>query len=183
MNNHKERASEDVRFERKVFAAYGMLCEIFFYTKLVGVTHQNWDRTSRQTAIQNLVEAQPLYLQPESLQGQNSILMVNANGRGVGHLEDLTAEEISKSLRDGREWHAHVRSVRHTEGTQNYEIIVMMLLMITAERYAELVDERKLLQGQFPPPLQGAPRKPTKDFSVEWTLFALLLLGVAVTML
>lgn len=183
MGYRKERASEDIRFEREVFAAYGMLCEIFFYTKLVGITQPNWDRTSRQAAIQNMVEAQPLYLQPESLHGQDSILMVNANGSRVGYLEERTAEAILKSLRDGREWHAHVRSVQQAGDTQSCEIVVMMLLMITAERYAELIDERKLLQGEFPPPLEGAARKPAKDFSVEWTLFALLLLGVAITML
>ncbi|MEO6804447.1 MAG: hypothetical protein ABI197_14520 [Granulicella sp.] len=178
----KERASEDVRFEREVFAAYGMLCEIFFYTKLVGLASANWDGTSRQAAIQNMVEAQPLYLQPESLHGHDAILMVNANESGVGYLEEQTAEAILKSLRDGREWHAHVRSVQQVGDMQTCEIVVMMLLMIPADRYAELVDERKLLQG-FPPPLEGAARKPAKDFNVEWTLFALVLLGVAITML
>jgi hypothetical protein len=183
MSSRKGRASDDLCFERRVFAAYGTLCEIFFYTKLVGVMHQNWDRTSRQAAIRNLVEAQPLYLQPESIHDQNSILMVNDNGRGIGHLEERTAEEISRSLRSGREWHAHVRSVKSVDGAQGCEVVVMMLLMVTPERYAELVQERKVMDGESPFPLLATAGTRTKDFSVEWTLVALLLLGVAITML
>jgi hypothetical protein len=184
MSGRYERTSEDVRFERRVNAAYGPLCELFFYTKLVGVTDYNWDRTSRQAAISSLVKAQPLYLQPESVHGENAILMVNANGRGLGYLEARIAEDILESLHRGREWHAHVRCVDYGGISQCWDVVILLLLMVTPERYAQLVQDRRLLQdGATSIFVPGGGEALTKDFSLEWTLFAVFLLGVAITLL
>jgi hypothetical protein len=184
MSGRQERRSDDVCFEREVHAAYGQLCELFFYTKLVGVTDSNWDRTSRQAAIRNLAQAQPLYFQPDSVHEENAILMVNANGRGIGYLETPIAKAVLKSLRDGREWHAHVRRVEPAGRSQSLDVVILLLLMVTPERYTELVQDRGMLQSDAAlMSLPGQTKALTKDFSIEWTLFAVFLLGVAITLL
>jgi hypothetical protein len=186
MRSRRERTPEDADFERRVLSAYGPLCEHFFYTTLVGVTLSNWDRTSRQSAIQILTEAQPLYLQPESREA-GSILMVNANGRGVGQLESHVGENLSKSLQDGRQWHAHVRKIRPTadaEGSESWDVVILLLLMVTPGRYAELVQERRLMtigETAFPVPMTTAAQD--RNSNLKWTLLAMFLLGIAVTMM
>ncbi|HEY0264878.1 MAG TPA: hypothetical protein VGC07_10180 [Granulicella sp.] len=157
-----------------MLSSYGPLCEMFFYSTLEGTTERNWDRTSRQAAIRNLIEGQSLYMQPEP---DGTILMVNASGRGVGRLEPRIAPEILKSLDEGRQWHAHVRSALLAPDSSDRDLVVMLLRMVTTEEYDEIRAEAGL------PTSSGVVRKPARDFSIEWTLVAMVLIAVAMTML
>ena len=89
-----------------------------FYTKVVGVTHNNPDASSRQTVLKRLVPDQPLSLirEPENRYDQNAIMVCTPSrflrrARQIGYLSAELANEYARLLDAGGRIDARISEV------------------------------------------------------------------------
>ena len=75
----------------------------WFPSKVVGVSHRNDDRTSRQAAIRKLDTLHSLELEPEPANpyDKDAIRVLNSDDRQIGYLDRRLAGETSRAMRKG----------------------------------------------------------------------------------
>ena len=75
----------------------------WFPCKVVGVSHRNDDRTSRQAAIRKLDTLDSLELEPEPTNpyDKDAIRVLNRDDRQIGYLDRRSAGETSRAMRKG----------------------------------------------------------------------------------
>jgi hypothetical protein len=125
---------ENTAYERKLFRKLGNSVDRHFYTKVVGVSFQNSDSSSRQETIQSLIECQELEFrkEPKNKFDPSAILLCVQNGRGIGHLDERLAGEVTRSLNKGVSWRCYVRRVLHAADAKNWGVTVCMVKLKNA---------------------------------------------------
>ena len=132
---------EDDLYEQRVLSRWAGRVDRHFYAKLVGVSFNNADGSSRQSAIRRLTVCEELVLYPDIRNefDKDAILVCSRqSGVGVGHLERRQAGQVSRSLRKGFEWHCYVRRVLSGEGPRIG--VVVCLVRLTKQTPADVTD-------------------------------------------
>ncbi len=90
-----------------------------FHTKLVGVTHDNDDGTSRQKIIRRcrIGENLKLVWQPNNLYDSNAVAICRESGEQVGWLSRTVAEEIVRRGKEGEQFSIEISDL--TGGTRS----------------------------------------------------------------
>jgi hypothetical protein len=111
-------AAEDKRFDDAILKAVGSNIDKHFYTKLVGITHENEDGTLRESLIATCKPFDPLEVvwEPNNRYDPNAIAIHKTNGRMLGYLNSRTAEEVARSMKRGTVWQACVNGIAEIKG-------------------------------------------------------------------
>ncbi|WP_348266872.1 HIRAN domain-containing protein [Edaphobacter paludis] len=131
---------ENTAYERNLFRKLGNSVDKHFYTKVVGVSFQNSDSSSRQDTIQSLIVCQELEFrkEPQNKFDPNAILLCTQNGLGIGYLNERLAGEVTRSLNKGVSWRCYVRRVLHAADTKNWGVTVCMVKLKNASSSVDL---------------------------------------------
>jgi hypothetical protein len=125
-----EQSDEDRAFENVILNAQTLPIEKFFYTKLVGTSHDNDDGSSRVKAISDCHVGANLgmRLEPENKFDPNAIAIMFDN-RQLGYLDARLAGETTRDIkRNGFRYGVYLR--RPTLHPTTNRIVGAVLLMI-----------------------------------------------------
>jgi hypothetical protein len=81
-----------------------------FFTRVVGVTHRNSDRKSRQKIIKKCNRLDPLLLDTEedNPHGPNAIRVLRQNGEQIGYLDAALAKQLASRIKQGYRFDAFI---------------------------------------------------------------------------
>lgn len=124
-------AAEDKRFDDAILKAVGSKIDKHFYTKLVGITHENEDGTLRENLIPTCKPFDPLEVvwEPNNPYDPNAIAIHKANGRMLGYLNSRTAEEVARSMKRGTIWRACVKMAMPKSKSKHGCLVICLMEM------------------------------------------------------
>jgi hypothetical protein len=81
-----------------------------FFTRVVGVTHRNSDRKSRQKIIKKCNRLDPLLLDTEedNPHDPNAIRVLRQNGEQIGYLDAALAKQLASRIKQGYRFDAFI---------------------------------------------------------------------------
>jgi len=123
-----------------------------FYAKLVGVSHENPDGTSRIAAIAKCKTFDILTLEaePDNPFDSNAIAVLNEAGEQMGYLDSRLAEEATRDAqRSGPRWMVLFRHKNHHPQTGKVVGAVLFMIRLTDEFALE--QERKVAEKGVKP--------------------------------
>ena len=100
----------------------------YFFTKVVGVTHENQDGSSRQEAIESLNPADKLELQNEDENpgDANAVAVYSPYGQQVGYLSRALAEDVIHGSEHGKRYVVYVKDITGEAPRLGVNIVVIV---------------------------------------------------------
>lgn len=112
--------------------------DIEFYSSIVGVSHKNRDRTSRQKIIRESLHPNTkleLVLENDNPVDKNAVALLAPNGGQVGYLSSGLAKQVRGWMRDGMQVTIIVKEI--TGGTRDKPTYGVNILVQAYERTVE----------------------------------------------
>jgi HIRAN domain len=166
-----------------------------FFTKVVGVTFDNDDGSSRQSLIPrcDLLERLQLDHDEDSPHDPNAVRVLRQSGEQLGHLRRRLAAEVVAKTAKGYRYGVFVKDITGGGRGRNYGMNLLILVAAPgvsdaeAQTYGDELMDRDFLRGQQRADRVRADRLVEPQDSVApwlWFLtFAVLLLLVALLLL
>jgi hypothetical protein len=105
-----------------------------FFTKVVGVTHQNSNRKTRQKIIKNCARLEPLVLDHEenNQHDPNAIRVLRRNGEQIGYLDANLAKQIVSQVKQGFGFDAFIVDLTGGEPTKPTRGVNVVIIVAPA---------------------------------------------------
>jgi len=100
-----------------------------FYTKVVGVTHENRDGRRRQDIIPCCHEGEQLEMvhEPDNPHDKNAIKVCRLNGDQLGYIRRELAEDIIKRLRNGYSFSVLLKNITVGDECLGANLLILQL--------------------------------------------------------